>query len=382
MRVLHVTPYYPPTWAYGGIPRVVSGLARAQVVAGLDVRVWTTDVLDAARRAGLPAVRVEHGVEVVTSPNWSNRIAWSHQLFLPRGDPPMDGVDLVHLHGHRHLLNHRAAREARRRGLPIVFTPNGTLPRHERKVTLKQAWDLLFDGDVPVLADAVLATSRAEVRQCLAAGVSAERLVRVPNGLDLGEFARLPPRGRFRARVGIDPDVPLVSYLGQVTPRKGVDHLVAAFADGRLDAELVVAGPARGMPLPNNVRTTGTLSGEARLELLVDTDVLAYPSTAEVFGLVPFEGLLCGAPVVVGDDCGCGELVAEAGAGRLVPHGDVAALQDALFGLLTDRAMAAEMVQKGRRYISQNLDFAVVARRVIEVYAQVSAGRSLGGLAS
>jgi hypothetical protein len=31
MHVLQVTPYFPPTWAYGGIPRIVDGLSRALI---------------------------------------------------------------------------------------------------------------------------------------------------------------------------------------------------------------------------------------------------------------------------------------------------------------------------------------------------------------
>ena len=46
MHILHVTPYYPPTWAYGGIPRIVDGLSRAQQKQGHKVSVLTTDVFD------------------------------------------------------------------------------------------------------------------------------------------------------------------------------------------------------------------------------------------------------------------------------------------------------------------------------------------------
>jgi glycosyltransferase involved in cell wall biosynthesis len=368
VRVLHVTPSFPPTWAYGGIPRVVHGLARAQARAGLDVRVWTTDVFDQHRRSGVPARRTLDGVEVFVSPVASNRLAWAHQLYLPLGRPPLDGVDLVHLHSHRTLLNHLAFRAARARNLPVVLTPNGTLPRHERKVTLKRAWDLLFDGEVPRLADRVVATSRAEVRQILAAGVAGDRVARIPNGLSLEEFAELPPRGTFRRRHGLD-DRPLVAYLGQVTPRKGVDRLIAAFAG--LDAQLVIAGPVRGVPTPAGVRHLDTLEGPERLELLVDADVLAYPSSGEVFGLVPFEGLLCGAPVVVGDDCGCGELVAEAGAGLLVDTTSTEPLRDALRTLLANRDAAGAMVERGRKYIQRHLDFQVVAEAHVRMYAEL-----------
>ena len=372
MRVLHVTPYFPPTWAYGGIPRVVHGLGRALVAQGIDVRVWTTDVLDAERRADVPARRDVDGIDVHVSRVVSNRLAWRHQLFLPRGVPPLEGVDVVHLHAHRHLLNYRAWKAARALGIPVVMTPNGTAPRLERKQQVKRAWDRLVDGGLPHDADRVIATSRAEVRQLLGVGVRAERVVRIPNGLWLEEFRALPPRGSFRTRHGIDG--PLVAYLGQITPRKGVDHLVAAFR-GLGTGTLVIAGSARGMTPPRGpgVRYTGTLEGPDRLALLVDADVLVYPSTDEVFGLVPFEGLLCGAPVIVGGDCGCGELVGEAGAGVLVPHGDVAALRDAIRTVLTDRATAETMVRRGRAFIERNLGFETIAAAHVDLYRELRA---------
>ena len=62
MHVLQVTPYFPPTWAYGGIPRIVDGLSRALVDRGHQVTVLTTDAFDGRQRAPVPAVRDEGGV--------------------------------------------------------------------------------------------------------------------------------------------------------------------------------------------------------------------------------------------------------------------------------------------------------------------------------
>lgn len=356
MLVLHVTPCFPPTWAYGGIPRVVHALARAQVALGAEVRVWTTDAFDADHRASVSPVRDEAGIDVRVSRLVSNRLAWAHQLYLPLGRPPLEGVDVVHLHSHRHLLNWAAFRAARVRNIPVVFTPNGTAPRLERKVIVKRAWDALFDGEVPARADRVVAVSKAEVRQLLGLGVSAERIVRIPNPIHLEEFAELPPRGTFRAAHGLGA-APIVAYLGQITPRKGVERLVAAFAGGLDGARLVVAGAPRGMELPNapEVYYPGTLEGPDRLALLVDADVLVYPSTDEIFGLVPLEGLLCGAPVVVGGDCGCGELIGEAAAGLLTHGADPAELRGHIRALLADRVGAEGMVARGRRYIDAHL---------------------------
>ena len=381
MHVLQVSPYFPPTWAYGGIPRIVDGLSRALKTRGAAVTVLTTDAFDGARRAGTPMVRDHDGVRVLTLKNASNSLAWRHQLFLPvRAARVLDAletgppVDVIHLHGHRHLLNNLALRWAAPRGTPYVLTANGTLSRHERKVGAKYVWDLLFSGGIPGGAARCVAVSAADVAQHLHAGVAAERIVRIPNGLDLGEFEALPARGALRRRLGLG-EVPLVVYLGQISARKGVDHLIAAFADGALgDAALVIAGASRDGALPSagpGVHFTGTLEGRERLELLSDADVLVYPSADEVFGLVPFEGLLCGAPVVVADDCGCGELIAEAGAGLLVRHADVEGLRARIRTLLRDREAARAMVERGRRFIHERLSFARVAERHEALYHDV-----------
>ncbi len=370
VRVLHVTPYFPPTWAYGGIPRVVVALGRAQVRQGAAVRVWTTDAFDASARATVAPVRTLDGMEVHTSRLLSNRLAWAHQLFVPSSLPPLHDCDLVHLHGHRHLLNFLAFRAARAAGIPVVHTPNGTLPRHERKTAAKRVWDVLFDGDVPRLANAVVATSRAEVRDFLLAGVPSERIRRIPNGLTLEEFAELPPRGSFRREMGWG-DEPLVVYLGQITPRKGVDHLVSA-CERVPGVRLAIAGSARGMQLPSgSAHYLGTLQGADRLRLLVDADVLVYASAREVFGLVPLEGLLCGAPVIVGGDCGCGEMIAEARAGLLVSHGDVHGLAAAIRQVVADRGAADEMVRRGRAWVVQHADADQVSARYLELYREL-----------
>ncbi|MFH1465576.1 MAG: glycosyltransferase family 4 protein [Pseudomonadota bacterium] len=386
MHVLQVTPFFPPTWAYGGIPRIVYGLGRGLTELGVRVTVLTTDAMDARSRAAVKPDRVLDGMHVLTCSNFSNRLAYDHQLFLPRGvAEALERVgqpDVVHLHGHRHLLNNFADRFARQHFAPTVLTANGTLLRHERKQAAKVLWDLAIAGRIPQRAARCVVVSQAERRQHVQAGLRPERLVEIPNGLDLGEFDPLPPRGLFRRRLGVDPEVPMVVYLGQLSPRKGVEHLVEAFNHHPpAGAVLVVGGNdmggghlARAAADPRaRVHFVGLLEGAERIQLLVDADVLVYPSTAEVFGLVPFEGLLSGTPAVVGDDCGCGELIGGAGAGLLVRHGDVTALRETIQRLLDHRGEARAMVDRGRLYIHEHFSWPRVASMHLRMYEEILA---------
>ena len=354
--------------------------------------VLTTDVKDEQGR--VPSGRFEEeGIEVVRLPNLSNRLAYHHQLFLPRSlvataRELVSRCDVVHLHGFWHLLNNAALREARRQGRPVVLMPNGTLPAIERKLLAKRLWFQILGREVKEGATRFVAVSDAEVNQFVRAGVPRERVHIVHNGIDLAEFEAAPPRGAWRAGQGLGTR-PLVVYLGKLTPRKGVDHLIAAIAKLRgKDAVLVVAGNDMGvlpslrqraveLGLADRVRFLGLVVGKERLSVLVDADVLVYPSTDEIFGLVPWEGLLAGAPVVVSDDCGCGELVLRAKAGELVRYGDVDGLAQAIDGLLEDPARRARMVARGRAFVADQLTWPRLATAMEAVYRRALADAPL-----
>ena len=222
-----------------------------------------------------------------------------------------------------------ASREA---GVPYVLAPNGTAPNIESRRFAKRVFDATFGDDVTRHASRVLATTEAERRQLQDLGVEDARIRLVPNPIDLEEFETPPRAGGFRARLGLAG--PVVAFLGKITPRKRVDHLIRAFArSAHPGATLVVAGndmgaassaraAAREAGVADRTHFVGLLEGAARLELLADADVVVYPSEHEIFGLVPLEALLTGTPVVVSDDSGCGEVVGSVGGGLVVPGTD------------------------------------------------------------
>jgi glycosyltransferase involved in cell wall biosynthesis len=138
----------------------------------------------------------------------------------------------------------------------------------------------------------------------------------------------------------------VIRFLGKLTPRKRLDVLARAFALlARPDARLVIAGNDMGygpeldqiiasLNIGDRTLRPGLLTGRDRLEALADANVLVYPSKDEIFGLVPIEAILCGTPVVVADDSGCGEVIGRVGGGLVVPQGDAGALADAVAKIL------------------------------------------------
>ena len=385
MRILHVAPTFFPAWAYGGIPRCAYELCRSLVRLGESVTVWTTDACDARQRLREPETTVD-GIFVRRFRNLHNGLAYYRQLYLPVGivkAPWNDLVefDVVHIHSHRHLLEALVGAAAARRRIPYVFTGNGTVPPIERYVLVKRMLDLIGADAILEHAAACVAVSEAEIPHYRQVGVDADRIRVIPNGVRLDEFAALPMRGSFRRAFGLG-DGPLIVFVGKITPRKGVDVLLRALALLPSEVRLVVAGnfmmpeqPIRAiveeLHLHDRVCFPGLLLGDDRNAAYVDADVVAYPSTDEIFGLVAAEALMCRTPVVVCDDSGCGEVVRDAAGGRLVPYGDPRALAAALMALLQDRAERERCALNGRRYVEQHLGWDHIAEQTRALYREV-----------
>ena len=357
LRVLHVTPYAAGAWAYGGIPCIASTLTRALARRGHEVTVCTTDACSKARRLTAPDNRHSHfrprpADESTTRlttrvfPNVSNRLAYEWQFFTPIELGHFLGqhagrFDIAHLHACRNLPGVIAARHLWRHGVPFVLAPNGTAPRIERRQAAKWLFDQVAGHAVMRRAARLVAVTHAERRQLLALGVPEEMIRVIPNPVDVDEFATPTVPGRFRERLDIG-DAPLVVFLGKLTPRKNTDVLVKAFAQLRhTDARLVVAGNDMGAEgrtravaqdcgVSHRTVFTGLLRATDRLEVLADADAVVYPSSDEIFGLVPLEALLSGTPVVVADDSGCAEIIRATGGGQVTPLSDAVALARAI----------------------------------------------------
>jgi glycosyltransferase involved in cell wall biosynthesis len=405
LKILHVTPYFHPAWAYGGIPRIACDIAREEVRQGHDVSAVTTDVLDADNRrcfqpapSSWPAFEAIDGVKAYYFRNVSNSLAYHMQLFMPAGARRWAArhaaeFDILHLHGHRHLLNSALARAARKHGVPYILAANGTAPPIERRFLLKRLFDPLFGNHVLRGAAHFVAVSECEIEQYASLGVDRARISVIYNGIDLASFKAVPARGAFRRKHGLGGRK-IILYLGKITPRKGIEVLVRSYAEllraGRLkrdDSALIIAGNDMGYRaalerqiassgIGDAARFTGLVTGEEKLACLTDADVCVYASTQEIFGLVPFEALMCGTPVIVSDDCGCGEVVGRAQAGKLVKYGDADGLAQAITETLAMPAgEKADVIARGRRFVAENLAYEKIAREYVEVYRKVLSGR-------
>jgi glycosyltransferase involved in cell wall biosynthesis len=357
----------------------MAGLAKAQrAAAGLDVRVLAThgphparDVADDLNAAGVPAAVVSRG---------ELKRAMSQAV---------GSADVIHAHGVWAAEQHLAAVAARRLGKPYVITPHGMLTTWSlaQKRLKKQIYlALRLRRDLNAAA-AVHCTSTVE-REAMAPLSLRPKVIVEPLGIDQGEFADLPPRGSFRRRFPQLGDDRIILFLGRIHRGKGLEYLVPALAEAKLqNVKLVIVGPDSGgfkttidqlidrHNLRDRVLFTGMLRGRERLEGLVDADLFALPSEHENFGVVVVEALACGTPVLISDGVAIYDQITTAKVGGVVRARDIPALSRELKRWMEDDELRRAAAARARPFAAEAFDWSAIARRWAGHYENLIGGR-------
>lgn len=337
MKILHVTPYFKPSWEAGGPPRSVYDLASRQVTAGHEVTVYTTDGFKGRLDVEVNRPLEVDGIRTYYFRNLSMYLAGNMNLPIPLKLPfvawrEIRDFDIVHIHEHRTFLAAIAAILAARAGVPYIVQPHGSVPTMSRG-TLKRIFDLIAGNRIVYGASRMIATSTMEsvFYRKVYPQINPESILRVPNPVDI---PHKPSRGLFREKWGLE-DAKIILYLGRIHERKGLHILLRAFRDIDEDAVLVITGPddhylerlrslIDELGIGERVLLTGPLYEMDKVEAYVDADVFVLPSEYESFGNSAAEAIACGTPAVVTSKCGisdwmdpCDGIIAEPSPGDL-----------------------------------------------------------------
>src|SRR6185503_10078115 len=153
--------------------------------------------------------------------------------------------DLAHVHGIWTYPTVAAQRWAGRHSRPYLVTIHGMLePWALRNARWKKALaGALFENAALRRATCLHVNTEAELRSVRAYGLRNPICV-IPNGVDLPE-ASIAPLAPWAKRV--DADAKVLLYLGRLHPKKGLPHLLSAWAAIRKSAcaegwHLAIAG--------------------------------------------------------------------------------------------------------------------------------------------
>ena len=377
-----VTGAFHPEISSGGLQsRLMAVAMRDQA----DVRVLTTAVVP-----GAPRHSIVDDVEVtrihLRSMSIGSKVS-ATGVMLNEVRRLVSWCDVVHLHGvsSKNILVTAAARLL---GKPIVLSLH-TRGQDEPAAVRRQgvAFWWAFTS-----VSRFLSVSPSLTQAYLDAGLPSERLEQIGNGIDTELFSPAPPheKRRLRSEHGLDPDRPLVLFVGFFShdkqPRVLFDAWLRLRDVYRTDAGLIFVGATSSgyhevdEGLANGIRAEAARRGLGDRVTFTGAvhdvhdyfrlaDVFVLPSRREGLPVALLEAMSCALPSVASRLPGATDTLIEDGvSGRLVPPGDVPAFAEAVHKMLAEPEAAARMGAAARTVVMRDFSAATIAARWLANY--------------
>lgn len=357
----------------GGVDNQTLQLSAGLAALGQEV---TLVIPEESRWA--PLARGLGGVRVVWLPGRTNRPVGVGRALasLVRSFD----ADVVHAHQGRDYWPAVLAARTSGRNTRAVVTRH--LMKRPRALS---RWLLLRTADVIAVSRAVEEVLRRDL-----IGPS-DRLHVVHGGIETDRFAPSPAglRRELRSRFGWGERDVVFGVIGVFNHPRGKGQMEflaaarevhAAFPEARF---AIVGRGSMEADLRERIRTS-SLDGIATMVPFMDDvagvmnalDVVVHPAVGtEALGIVLWEALANGKPVIASRLDGIPEAFEDGRHGLLVPPGDVAALARAMEDLARDPQARRTLGEAGRAHVLARFTRSESARRVLGIYRRICAGR-------
>ncbi len=309
--------------------------------------------------------------------------------------------DVLHAHSPC-LWGEAASRVARRCGLPMVYEVRGfwedaAVDRGKTTVTApRYRLSRALETRVVRAANVVATIAEHLKTDLVQRGISGEKIVLVPNGVETERFGPLQPDRQLIAQLGLDQCV-CVGYIGSLFPWEGVEDLVQAVPHIVRQAPqtrfLIVGGGeqdgairdlVRQLDVADYVRCVGMVPHEQISRYYSILDVLVYPrkstrNTELVTPLKPLEAMAMEKAVLGSDVGGISELLAE-GTGLRFRAGDPVDLAEKCLQLI-DQPLQRELLgRNARAHVMATRDWKTLAATYLDIYSTATNGKRVSGV--
>ncbi|MGQ9730634.1 MAG: glycosyltransferase family 4 protein [Candidatus Zipacnadales bacterium] len=272
--------------------------------------------------------------------------------------------DIVHSHGTKALLLGTWA--ARRANIKATVWHVHGWGFHDYSSAISRLAIIWAHRLMHHTASCITAVSEATKRQGLAARIGCEDDYRVIyEAVDLDRFHPLPlSPSQAKARLGLDPNRPVVGCTARLSDQKAPLDLVEAAAlvvYEAPDVQFLIVGDGplwrstwervKKLGLQKHVSMPGARWDIP--EVLVAIDVFVLTSLWEGFPICYLEAMAMGKPVVGTDVGGAAEAVLDGETGYIVPPRQPKLVADRILKLLRDEDLCRRMGAAGRRHAAQ-----------------------------
>ena len=375
MRVLHCI---PSMWSGSGGPtRALVEICRATRAADPAVQLTVATTGLGMTEEWLRALRADlpPDVDIRLFPQVGAR-TWNLSWPMARWCwANLRRYDVLHVHAVLNPISSMSAWIARRRRVPYVLRPLGSMSTYTfsyRRSLVKRLYYGLIDSRTVRGAACLHFTTQQELTKASRLGFRTRtRVIPIP-------YERT---GQVQRSPGGEP---AILFLGRLDPVKGLDVLLPAFAQVRRevpDARLVIAGSGTKsyeaqlkqrvsqLGLTGSVEFPGFVEGAQKEALLERAALFVLPSHQENFGLAAVEAMAVGLPVIVTKGVDLWPEVQQADAGLAVEQ-DVAQLAPAMTRLLRDPEARQRMGRNGAALVRDKFSYQAVGRVLLEMYTE------------
>jgi len=306
-------------------------------------------------------------------------ISW--RLFF---DPLNYDADIVHIHNDTPISMIAGLRYVNKKGKPLIVTWHGDWIENYssvvRRIGVYLSNRYLVDK-VLSKARVIITPSKYYVEESRFLKKYKEKLIEIPNGIDLEEFNIPYSKCECRKRLKLDLEKNVVLFVGALYPLKGPHILLYAIQNivkRRSDVIFLFLGGgdikkyeslAEKLEIQRFVRFYGYMRRNLPLYFKA-ADIFVLPSLSEIFGLVILEAMACGTPVVASKVGGIPSVVRDGEDGLLVPPNNPEKLADAIIYLLENEDVRKKLGENARKRAG-NYSWEKIAEMTEKVYEQV-----------
>jgi glycogen(starch) synthase len=213
-------------------------------------------------------------------------------------------------------------------------------------------------------------------------GVPSDKLVMIPNGVNIADFQISFNKEEFRRRYAL-PEEKLVLFVGRLVYEKGAQVLVEAIPKvlSKVNAKFVIVGDGymrnpllkrvHEMGLTHKVLFTGFVDDWTLKRLYNCADVCVVPSLYEPFGITALEAMASKAPLVVSDTGGLSEIVEHDHSGVKVYVNNSDSLAWGITRILLDPAHAETLKENAFQKVMREYDWNGISVRLRQLYSLV-----------
>ena len=292
-------------------------------------------------------------------------------------------LDIIHSQ-HPNLLGSAAARWARRKNIPLVFTWHTLYDQYAHFVPFVPrrlaAWLAIRNArNYANQCDAVIVPTPSVAQIIKKWGVTNKNIVSIPTGVEEDQFAN-PDRESVRKKYNIGDDEILLFVMTRLTEEKNVEFLVDAAlgilkrnnkakfmlcGDGNLKKRLMKKARAAG--LEKRVIFVGIISGDGKKNYYAAGDIFVYASKSETQGMILTEAMYSGLPIVAVRATGARDIVENDRSGFLVAE-DIKEFENAAQKLIDDENLRKKFGEEAKRIAREKYTAKICAERMLEFY--------------